>query len=362
MKKIFTLSILALSMFQNANATVRTVSNNVNSPGQYTNLQTACDAASANDTIYVHASENNYGDLTLRKPLVIIGEGMLPNEQVLLNVSITSITLSCQSAPSLVTSAGSKFYGIKVTGQTVIQTDNNSVLLGNFTFERCDLQSLFIGSGTNSASSNNVINQCKIYSLVSNYAGFSNTVISNSLMYSLGLNTLYGSNNIMRNCLYGGTNMSVKGFVISNNIFYSPTNAFTQSNVNSTFTNNLFSYSATPTLTNGTTTASGNVFGDPMFTTPELVNTVINYNYSTANPIGDFTLLAGSPAMTLGTDGTQAGLYGGTTPWIDGTGGGVFRYHTMPKQVPFVIDMNILNNTIPVNGTLNVQINARTQD
>ena len=56
---------------------VLTVSNNTNSPGQYTDLQAACDAAVSNDTLYVHASEKDYGSIYIRKRLVLIGEGTL---------------------------------------------------------------------------------------------------------------------------------------------------------------------------------------------------------------------------------------------------------------------------------------------
>ena len=63
----------------------------------------------------------------------------------------------------------------------------------------------------------------------------------------------------------------------------------------------------------------------------------------------------------MGTDGTQIGIYGGPTPWIDG-GDGIFRYGTMPSQVPYVTDMDILNTAIQENGTLNVNIKAKVQD
>lgn len=351
-------------MFQNANATVRTVSNNTNSPGQYTTLQAACDAASANDTIYVHASETIYSNVVIRKPLVIIGEGSLPNEQMLLSVIISGLQISASNPPSLETGAGSKFYGLQLEGNLMIGTNNSGIPLGSLTFERCKISSINL-SGASAAHSNLIFHQCVLGGISSSgpWSGISNSIISNSIISGvIYMSSSYGSNNILRNCLYGGYSFNGRGFIFSNSIFYNPTSTYTNNSVNSTYTNNLLYYQSNPTITNGTTTATGNVFADPMFITPEMPSTVLGYNYNSTGTFANFNLQAGSPAMTLGTDGTQAGLYGGTTPWIDGTGGGVFRYNTMPKQVPFVIDMNILNNTIPVNGTLNVQINARTQD
>ena len=53
MKKLILLCVAAGSLFT-AKAAVITVSNNPNSPGQYTSLQTAIDAAASGDTLYVH--------------------------------------------------------------------------------------------------------------------------------------------------------------------------------------------------------------------------------------------------------------------------------------------------------------------
>ena len=195
----------------------------------------------------------------------------------------------------------------------------------------------------------------------------SNSVISNSILTTIGWmeadNSLINksSNNIVRNSILGN-NCSIYGAVVANNIFYDPAvnqNIITK---NSTYTNNLFYYKTTASITNGTTTATGNIVNqDPMFVNPEsLPSLVSEYSFGSQGPYANFTLSAGSPALTLGTDGTQAGIYGGPTPWIDG-GEGVFRYGTMPSLVPYVTDMDILNTSVPLNGNLKVSIKAKVQ-
>lgn len=361
MKKIcfVLLSVVGISFC--GQSKVLTVSNNTNSPGQYTDLQAACDAAVSNDTIYIHASEKDYGSIYIRKRLVLFGEGTLPNQQILLRAYVSSITFShALESISTITSAGSQVYGLHA--QFFVGTNKENVGLSGFTFHRC--KGLISSLGGSYSVSNLEINQ--FVGSINLGARLSNSVISNSILSIIGWieSDVYGlksSNNIIRNSILGN-NCTIYGAVVSNNIFYDP--AVNQNIVtkNSTYTNNLFVYKTTSFLVNGTTTSTGNIVNqDPMFVNPEsLPSIVTQYSFETQGPHANFTLSAGSPALTLGTDGTQAGLYGGPTPWVDG-GEGVFRYGTMPSQVPYVTDMDILNTAVPLNGTLNVKIKAKTQ-
>ena len=93
--KNLTISIIALFILATAGAfaTVRTVSNNAGTKAQYTSLQAAIDAAVTGDTIYVHATINNYGDVTVTgKALVIMGAGYNRPDGV--NAGINIITLN----------------------------------------------------------------------------------------------------------------------------------------------------------------------------------------------------------------------------------------------------------------------------
>ena len=94
MKKICFVLLSVVGISFSGQSKVLTVSNNTNSPGQYIDLQVACDAASDYDTIYIHASEKAYDAVNVKKPLVLIGEGALPNQQVLWGTNVSSITFT----------------------------------------------------------------------------------------------------------------------------------------------------------------------------------------------------------------------------------------------------------------------------
>jgi hypothetical protein len=361
MKKILLSLVVTAGVSIVVHSKVLTVSNNTNSPGQYKDVQAACDAASSYDTIYIHASEFGYGNVDVRKPLILIGEGALPNQQIKLETKIGAINFThATEQSSIITSSGSKVFGIYSNFN--LRYNKEGIGLSNFTFERCKGSIMSSGSGHGHS-----------YLYINHFVGmisgttFSNMIVSNSIINNLsfarnGNSNLVSSNNVFRNCIFGSY-AHFHGALISNNIFYAPSenSAFTTSY--STFNNNIFYLKDKPTLSNLTTTETGNLFNvDPIFENPEsFASQVRDYNFESKGPHANFKLKTGSPALTLGTDGTQAGIYGGTTPWIDG-GEGVLRYHTMPRQVPYVTDMDILNSSILENGTLNVNIKAKVQD
>ena len=94
-------------------AKVLTVSNNVASPGQYTALQTACDAAAPNDTIYIHGSENDYSTVDITKPLTLIGTGVFAQKSVKQQTTISNISIKWSSNGSQ-NGGGSKIFGINL--------------------------------------------------------------------------------------------------------------------------------------------------------------------------------------------------------------------------------------------------------
>ena len=82
-KTIILSVMLAFTGLSSSNATVWTVNNNTNSPGQYTGLQTAIDDIANvmdGDTLYVHGSYVSYGVISLDRPLVLIGTGFSPDK------------------------------------------------------------------------------------------------------------------------------------------------------------------------------------------------------------------------------------------------------------------------------------------
>src|SRR5690348_8515351 len=92
MKRKLLLTVLAYMLAQGTYATVITVDNNANSPGQYSSLQSAINAASAGDTLYVSGSTSSYGNFTLNKRLTLIGTGYNPIKQIPMVSSLGTMT------------------------------------------------------------------------------------------------------------------------------------------------------------------------------------------------------------------------------------------------------------------------------
>jgi hypothetical protein len=353
MKKICFVLLSVVGISFSGQSKVLTVSNNTNSPGQYTDLQAACDAASDYDTIYIHASEKAYDAVNVKKPLVLIGEGALPNQQVLWGTNVSSITFTHDIGSDL-PSSGSKVYGIHASFSIGVDKSNKGI--SGIVFERC--------RGGISSSFGVYISGLSIHQFIGGIGSniiLINSIISNSILSSFSMYG-YSSNNIIRNCILSSY-PTFHGSIVANNIFYQPNSTASFSAENTTFTNNICYFSDNPFPIQGAknVTYTGNIVDkNPKFVQSATAAEVSSYQTYTATPFANFTLSTGSPALTLGTDGTQAGIYGGPTPWVDG-GEGVYRYFAMPSQVPYVTDMDILNTAIPLNGTLNVKINAKTQ-
>ena len=72
----------------------------------------------------------------------------------------------------------------------------------------------------------------------------------------------------------------------------------------------------------------------------------------------DYHLSGGSPGKNMGTDGTDIGLYGGIYSWPEGN---LTPYIYSPfPSVPQIIEMNIENSAVPIDGTINVNLKAKS--
>lgn len=362
MKKIL-LSILGTAVFAvSATATVRTVSNDIHSPGQYTTLQAAHDASAANDTIYIHPSGTSYGTLSLTKPLVLIGGGALPDKQVKLNSHVQSISIEYNT--SISSGSGSKIYGLDIADVSLWYLTTFSNAVGSITFSRNKIETIDLkGSHHNLLFYQNIIGTIDFMYGATMY----NSVFSNNICNTFNVNSAAGYNNLITNNQFG-ERLFIGGAIISNNIFYSSTPLYFDIKT-STFTNNIL-VASTPVnesdIIKGTTTGTGNLFNiDPVFVTPATSSQIRYYTFTSpaAGPFANLHLQATSPGKDYGTDGTDVGIYGGTYSWIDGADtDSRYRYYPMPNQVPHMIEMNILNPTLPVDGTLNVEFNAKTKN
>jgi hypothetical protein len=353
-------------------AKVLTVSNNVASPGQYTVLQTACDAAASNDTIYIHGSESSYGDVNITKPLVLIGTGVNAQKRFKFSSKIKNLNIGWSSNNSQ-NGGGSKIFGLDIEGQLSITEDPSSVGIKNVLIQRNRISSVTVGGvftngcgdpcSTSSQSSNinicnNVIGSCGIYGksvyiknniIGSIYGGFSKYVSTLVVAH----NVINYSCNLKRGSIY-------------NNIFFSHSSNVFEACEYTSITRNLVIGKINYTNANivfGTNTGGENILNeDPLFIDVNTNPISYSYTYPTTGPFADYHLGTGSPAIGAGIGGVDLGIYGGDTPFFEGTSeDGRNRYFPMPA-IPVMLDMNIVNSSVLKNGKIKVEFKARKQD
>lgn len=351
-KRILLFGIILTLAGQVCQATIWTVSNHPDSPGQFTDLQVAVDSAGAGDTVYVSGSPFSYGSISIRKQLVLIGAGFHPDNQWGFKTTIHQLELTRELdaySNIISSSAGSVIMGIHFIVQILLGNSGGGI--DNITLSRNDIASIYI---YNIAS-----NSCTGWRIYNNKCGSisdcgysHNCIISNNIFDGSNISGFNSSSILFSNNIFNSSNLGggLNGVIVSNNIFYG-------SNINPGNTycifNNNISYGGTyMEFIFGTNTGGGN-FVD---VDPEFVDPPINlYNYS-----GDFHLMASSVGKNAGTDGTDIGIYGGMYPFPWG-GDDPYQYSAPPK-IPQVLEMNLQNAALPQNGTLNVQVKARKQD
>ena len=353
MKKTLLILIMAVAAIT-ANATVWTVSNDINRPAQFTNLQDAIDVASPGDTMRVAGSTAAYAGVDLFFPMVIIGEGA--NNPDGKNTYISGIGLKNLNAS--LGSSGSKFYGIRFpgvafygdfTGQT-IGTNNK---IENITFERCFFNSSI--SFSNGFFNDFLFRNCGFASWIYCSSGgpYSSIVFTNCInpfISGPGSNYPFNGGVIVRNCVYLNNtndcfNNNVYELIVENCIFFKaePTGAN-----NSVFNNNITYLCNEGAIPYGTNAGSGNLENvNPLFIDYPPLGSV-NFSWS-----HDYGLQAGSPGIGTGTNGTNIGLTGGNSPVNNIPGN---------SRIPVVTEINLPNASVPVGGNLQINVKAKTRN
>jgi hypothetical protein len=240
--------------------------------------------------------------------------------------------------------------------------------LTDFIFERCWIRSASIQSRHN--TSNVTIRNCLFTDTWSGIslgawgeanpvAGwFSNIIVTNCVFsgYAVGIscsNMDLNGNLVIRNCLFmQNTNPSIANMqevVFENNIWYrAETKDWSQNNViNCTFNNNLTYLCNNNTLPPSNNIGSGNIVNqNPLFTTYP----ALGADFAWAQ---NYALLAGSPAMGTGTNGTDIGINSGNAPVTQ-----LYKY----AKIPAVTSLTIPVSSVPVGGTLQINIQAVSRD
>lgn len=361
MKYLYSTAILCALMFLSttASATVWTVSNNPDRPAQFTAIQPAIDAASPNDTILITGGTYN-GTLTVVKPLVFYGESI---EGPDFPFTYINGTLNFNRFNSSLSSSGSRVYGIRLSS-VYFQPNFSGALAGQQTLddiilERCLVQSSILvypyDGVSNITMRNCLFRNSNLYVDQQNNGNASSLLITNCIFENSRIDGSTGSttidmngNLVVRNSLFLDRATSCFGelaeIVLENNIFYAaePTGLSL-----STFNNNLTYLCNSNTIPYGDNLGSANIIAqDPLFTNYPALGGDHSWDW-------DYSLQAGSPALTTGTNGTDIGLGGGNAP-VD----------NLPKyaKIPGVTVLDIPVSSVPVGGTLQINIEAESRD
>ncbi len=306
MKKLILLSlVLVISLV--AQAKLWRVNNNAAMNPNFTSFAEAQASASANDTLYFEGSTTSYGDITVTKPLVIIGSGYFLNENPQTQNNIISAKTGAISYNQ--GSSGSVITGIEVQSTITINENNISVISCYITGTSSNASRSIVLNSTVSTIGNILIlgNYLKmgISSSTSSSVSkpifnilISNNYINSNLYSCIGFGE-YVSGDIKNNIFNGGSGaLSVYYFKFSNNILVSGTIYNLSSN---TYDNNFCSGTQFP-LRNGN---------------QQNINMTDVFVGSTGNSTdGQWQLKPYSSAKGAGNDGTDCGMFGGSSPYV----------------------------------------------
>lgn len=346
--KLFILSFVLLSAIGTLSAHVWTVSNNAISAGHFTVIQKAADSAAFGDTIYVMGSPTDYGSVTLKTKVTLIGAGYaVTGTQNNWNSIVDYVYLDTVSGGNQI--SGTKIMGLYINSN--IQESGGPFQPINYIdIERCYIGSYIYVSGSYWTIRNNDISTIN---MEPNGVYAANVFIQNNFIYSINYSNqttvlidhnIFATNN--GNAFYGISNA-----LISNNIFYfsNPSNYVSTC----TFSNNLTTASSTINLnTLAGNTGSNNIFAFAAST--GWTDATIPASTVSQNAIWNYkwTLKAASVGSGKATDATDIGIYGGSYPMPNLTGA---------TRIPQMTLMNV-GAVVPAGGNMNVNFKARIQN
>jgi hypothetical protein len=356
MTKLFTYAIALFAILTTSDlfATVYTVSNVANRPAQFTSVQAAVDSAAIGDTILITGGGATYAAITTVKPLVFIGEGINGS------ATTTISSLNLDRFNSSLSSSGTRVYGLVMSTLSINPgfsgSQPNQRVLNDFIFERCQLTSAYYGPSQGELSDLTFRNcifsgsyAAFLYNVPQTNILYINCVFSGAIIYGNSLNA--NGNVVIRNSIFMDRTTSIfqnsiAGLVLENNIFY---RAEPSGCVGCTFNNNLTYLCNDNALppTSGNNVGSGNIVNvAPMFASYPQLGAAFSFAHN-------YALQTGSPAIGSGTNSTNIGLTGGSAP--------VNNIPQFPK-IPAVTQIDIPVSSVPVGGTLQINLRAVTRD
>ncbi|MFV9551647.1 hypothetical protein [Algibacter sp. PT7-4] len=335
-KLSFLVAALLITCIANAQSII-TVDNSNGANAQYSDLQSAISAASSGDIIQVHASEINYGDISIDKPLTLIGFSHGDADK---KTSVDEINLLDNTSNLTIS-------GFHITND--INALNDTVEITNLIIENNNIDGTF-WSGSSRAGVNNMIFRGNIIYRVGsntttwlNYtnATFSNNIFTNSLYVDFHESTTI-KNNVFINASHPVNVSNSSGDLeIQNCIFIESSSATLNINSDGVVYDNCLTYN----------------IGSGSYSTLNGNNNLNNQNPNFISVTGgvfnsetdDYHLQAGSPAIGSGVGGIDMGIYDGSAFTFNNLG--------YTNGIPTVKITDITDRIAP-NATLTVTINT----
>lgn len=335
---LFTASVFA--------QTTHIVNNNANTSADFTDLQTAIDAATNGDVIYLQQSATSYGEITINKGLTIIGRS---NGDASYKSEVGAIYLDAGASNTTIK-------GLKIS--SIQESANTSTITDLALFDNDITSSISLGS---TDTFDNVLIQGNIIrSSFYIYTNTSNVLITNNIILSSSVNfymtdTLLFSNNVINYPGFSISNSSSDLLNIANSIFintYPGNNSINLSSGSGTIQiNNCVSYNFDGTSTYNFATDAGVTINanvqentNPLFTNVDSDNSnsiasLYRIGFDSIND--DLTLQSSSTVV-------DAGLHEG------------YNFNNFGTATGYP-SIKVLSNsaTVPKNGNLSVTIEAK---
>ncbi len=321
---------LLLCSFLTQSQNILRVNNNMGVNAPYTTISAAMADAGANDIIMVEGSLTVYDNLIINKKVTIVGPGYFLQENLNLQGSPSSASLSTISLAA--GSDGAAFYGLNITGNISI-ADN--VPANNITVSNCRIGALALSGTVN----NFLVSRCYITNtlIFSNLSQFTGAIVSNNYMGGFGQGRGTTLVTLTQNVIAGGISAAFN-CDIRNNIFTGTSFAGLNGSV---VKNNVLTVTQASLSGAGTTIDGTNIFSALS------TNLFIGLAGNTTDT--QWKLKVGSPAIGAGIDGVDCGMYGGNTP---------YRPSGIQAGQPTITNLTT-PASVQQNGTLNVKVSAK---
>lgn len=334
MKSVFICGLLLLAFITNSTGQQLIARQHGGTPSFYTDLNQAITEASGGDTLYL-PGEAYPLNVHIDKELHLIGTGHHPDSSRVSGISyITNVVYLREGAqkssfeglyfPHTITIFDATVTHLSFKRCNIYHLNYSVVFPTNYMY--CTFSENIFREGINANMSNCRFNNCIFQT--HNWGAWTNCTFTNNIFLTI-------------EWVWHPDNNSVSYSRFENNVFRCGSLNFGPVN-NSRFYNNIYFYISSY-LDGITRIGSNNIGGIP------LGDLFKNQSGDAFDYSHDYNLL--SAGKNAGTDGTDIGIYGGPSPWKDGS-------------VPFNphIQAKTISGYTNADGTLNVQIKVKAQD